>query len=300
MLIRTEIWGHSNFDDARLPAIRLGSLRGLQGITAVIGQRDLSKNWRFAPVASDDEQKAELLRPEQDTSDWIIVDWANWLTAQHPQQGCFRKQFIASEDVNSWTLHFPGLQFLAEVTVNGRYMGHINPYTPYINISSEVQAGQLVDVAIYTEKFYLAPGGTVSLLEGMAAEDWWVAGCGESELVASSQEMHPRAVSTELPFRLSAGELSWLWGELPDLKTCHTICFSGRNAKISAFFNGKLVGRLWLPSVANRPIMKGGADDVVYLPGPWFHVRNNILALLVEAIMLGEEAEITAVELLRQ
>ena len=49
LVVRAEIWGHSNFDDARLPAIRLNALRGLSGITAVTTQRDFRKNWRFAP-----------------------------------------------------------------------------------------------------------------------------------------------------------------------------------------------------------------------------------------------------------
>jgi beta-galactosidase len=294
--IRAEIWGHSNFDDPRLPAIRLHSLRGLSGITAVTAQRDVSKNWRFAPVFSA-AQKQELLQPTRDTSEWIIVDWANWLTARQPQKGIFRKTLMLSVDADSWTLQFPGLQSLAEVFVNGKGMGPINPHTPYLDISAEVQPGQSVEVGIYLKKFYLAPGGKLILFEGITAKDWWVGGSGEADLAAMALNARSRAVLMDLPFRMPAGDVSWLWGDLPALEDCWTVRFTGWNVKISAFFNGKLVGRVWLPTNDVRPKMAGGADNLVYLPGPWFKNYDNSLALLVESVKLGEEAEITIIEL---
>ena len=46
-----EIWGHANFDDVRLPALRLGALRGLGTVWTVTGTRDLSAHWTVSGAA---------------------------------------------------------------------------------------------------------------------------------------------------------------------------------------------------------------------------------------------------------
>jgi hypothetical protein len=43
-----ETWGHANFDDARLPALRLGSLRGLGRVWSVVGRSDVSALWQVS------------------------------------------------------------------------------------------------------------------------------------------------------------------------------------------------------------------------------------------------------------
>jgi beta-galactosidase len=70
--------------------------------------------------------------------------------------------------------------------------------------------------------------------------------------------------------------------------------YANQNAKLSAFLNGRLVRRLWLPCDTLRPSLRGGADDRFYLPAPWFEEGENRLALLVEAVEMGGEAEISA------
>jgi hypothetical protein len=51
------------------------------------------------------------------------------------------------------------------------------------------------------------------------------------------------------------------------------------------------VGRIWLPS-AGRPPMRGGNNDALYLPAPWFLPTENLVVLLVEAVAPDEDAEI--------
>jgi beta-galactosidase len=77
--------------------------------------------------------------------------------------------------------------------------------------------------------------------------------------------------------QLAAGRASW---------TLHP---TGCNAKVTAFFNGRGVGRLWLPS-AEQPPMRGGHNNALYLPAPWFQPRDNLVALLIEAIDLHDAA----------
>ena len=41
--------------------------------------------------------------------------------------------------------------------------------------------------------------------------------------------------------------------------------------------------------------MRGGNNDALYLPAPWFQPAGNRLAILVEAIERAEDAEIDEV-----
>ncbi|GAK52521.1 beta-galactosidase [Candidatus Moduliflexus flocculans] len=283
LLIRTEIWGHSNFDDARLPAIRLKSLRGLENVTAVTAQRQFSKNWRFLPTATE-AQKTAALSLTVDLTTWAIVDFANWLTTQQPHGGCFRKCWTAPEETNSWTLFFPEIAFRAEVYVDGCLLSHVNPHTPYVDLTPVVHPGQTVDIGIYAEQWYHAPGGVVLLLEGIRPTDWWIAASGENELVSAAANAHPHAIPVALPFHLNAGQMNWFYGDFPISDHCWTIRCDGRNLKISAFFNDRFVGRIWLPTENVRPKMAGGKENLLYLPAPWFRNDSNTLALLLESV----------------
>lgn len=283
LLIRAEIWGHSNFDDARLPAIRLKSLRGLGKVTAVTAQRPFSKNWRFLPTATE-EQKTAALLPTVDLTTWAIVDFANWLTTQQPHGGCFRKRWTAPKETNSWTLFFPDIAFRAEVYVDGRLLSHVNPHTPYVDLTPAAHPGQTVDIGIYAEQWYHAPGGTAQLFEGICPTNWWIAASGENELVSAAANARPHAISAEFPFHLDAGQMWWLYGDLPTSDQCWTIRCDGRNLKISAFFNDRFVGRIWLPTENVRPKMAGGNENLLYLPAPWFRNHSNALALLLESV----------------
>jgi beta-galactosidase len=175
--------------------------------------------------------------------------------------------------------------------VNGVDMGVVNPYTPFVRISSQVVPGESLDVAIFTEQSYSEPGGIVFLLEGTSATNWWIGGGGESDFVSAAAEALSQGRPTSFPVHLAAGGVNWIFGRLPDLQTCQTLTVAGQHVKITAFFNERIVGRLWLPSGDLRPEMKGGmADNRVYLPGPWFQKTDNRLAFYVEAV--GEQAEI--------
>ena len=91
--------------------------------------------------------------------------------------------------------------------------------------------------------------------------------------------------------------VTWLLGEIdPDtVHGCHVLKFTGRNAKLTVFFNGKIVGRIWLPS-PNRPFMTGGVDNIAYLPGCWFKEKDNRIAVMVEAVVKDQPAVVETVE----
>ena len=49
--------------------------------------------------------------------------------------------------------------------------------------------------------------------------------------------------------------------------------------------------RRWPPCDTLRPSLRGGADDRLYLPAPWFEEGEKRLALLVEAVEMGAESD---------
>jgi len=292
LLVRVEIWGHSNFDDARLPALRLNSLRGLANIVAVTRHQDISHNWHYQHL--DTGQPAQ---PSGECSGLPLVGWGGWLSTRRPNAGCYHKRILAARDADRWVLYFQGLEAQAEASANGGPSLPINPLNPYADISPWVQAGQPINLMLYLEQSHGRSAGRVFLLEGRAATDWWVAGAGEAELWAAAVEAQSQATCAGLPYRLPPGDVTWLLAELDEVEGRPggwAVSCQGRNAKVSAFLNGRLVGRLWLPS-ATRPRLVGGVDDRLFLPGPWWRQAANRLALLVEAIAANEPAEITQV-----
>jgi len=290
LIVRAEIWGHSNFDDARLPALRLDALKGLSGITAVLRERALGGNWQWYPQAGHSAPLSAI--PDIPAP---IVRWGRWITNAQPEAGVYLKTVDLSAEANAWVLHFAGLQTLVHVTVNGQPCGVVNPLNPYVDFSDYAQPGQAATIALAIERWHRQPAGDVALLEGRRATDWQIGSGGEAELWAAAERALPHAHHLELPHRLRAGALGWLFGDvgaLARLGGSWVLRCLGRNAKVTAWFNGHIVGRLWLPA-SLRPTMVGGAPDVLQLPEPWIQPTNNRLALLVEAVEYGEMAEVS-------
>jgi len=134
----------------------------------------------------------------------------------------------------------------------------------------------------------------VTLLEGRRATNWSLSGGNEQALWSAATQAVVQASASSLPYQLAPGGVAWLFAqvdELADAGDSWTAHCAGRNVKLTAFFNGYGVGRVWLPS-AGRPPMRGGKNDAFYLPEPWFQPTENLLAVLVEAVDPAEAAEI--------
>lgn len=59
----------------------------------------------------------------------------------------------------------------------------------------------------------------------------------------------------------------------------------GKNLKLTVFFNGRVVGRLWTPDSSERPVFSGGDQTSFLLPGSWFAKgAENRLAIYAEAV----------------
>ncbi|MFN8493674.1 MAG: beta-galactosidase [Caldilineaceae bacterium] len=291
LALRTEIWGHSNFDDAQLPGLRLTALKGVAGVTAITNRRAINTNWRWYPAIG-----SELGAPPSalDAGGAPVVAWGSWQTTRTPDKGLYCKDVTLSPAADTWLLQFDGLQALVRVWVNDQPCGVVSPRNPFVDLTEYVQPGGVAKLAFHIERWHAESGGKVTLLEGRRATNWSLGGGNEQALWGVATQVVAQASATHLPYRLASGGVAWLFAQvaqLADQGESWTVHCDGRNAKLTAFFNGHGVGRVWLPS-ACRPPMRGGKNDAFYLPAPWFQATENLLAVLVEAVDPEEAAEI--------
>jgi beta-galactosidase len=291
---RVEIWGHSNFDDARLPGLRLSAMKGISGLTAVNSCRNLTGNWRVYR-SRERALNTSLITPEDDAL-WPVVTFGNWMSPDHPAHEVYRRGFQADAAADRWVIHFRNIQSLARLFVNGREVGEVHPFNPYLDITPYVRAGEQVQLTVYLERVLGLSAGEVWLYEGRAAVNWRLTSAREEELLAHAATTRRKATSTELPLTLEPGATAWLYGELPASATGrgYRVQVTGSGMKLSILFAGQLVGRLWLPGGEERPTVTGGSADSFYVPGAWMEEEKVQLTILLEAVDPAAPGELTA------
>jgi len=287
---RLEIWGHSNFDDVRMPSLRLSAMRGLRDLVSVTRVIELTQNWRVK-LAEDRQALEQLADATLDDRTWPIVGYGGWLSPHIPQFACYRRSFELSQAADSWTMHLSGLEASARVIINGCDIGPVYPSDPFIDITPYVKPGGRVQATVLLEKLPGQAAGRVRVYEGTAASEWRLANWEEGQLWAAASSLTTaQADASELPITMMAGETAWLLGELRDDNAGRgwRIKADGANIKLTVLFNSRIVGRLWLKGSKARPQFTGGSQDTFYVPGPWFSDGAGKLAILLEALD-GEE-----------
>ncbi|WNR46939.1 beta-galactosidase [Paenibacillus roseipurpureus] len=290
---RVEIWGHTNFHDTTLPSLHLNSLKGLTSVVGVTSTRDLNQNWRVKLMQSGEIQD-DYASADVDDGQWPIVSIGGWLSAAQPAHHCYRKHVKLSDEADRWILHTPGNFSYAYAYVNGQLLGQVNLHDPFLDLTPFVSAGETAIITVFLDKTYIALSGHITLYEGTSANHWTVAGCQEQGLLQHAQISQIDAQPVTEAIAMKPGTVAWLYSELEDSNEGlgWRVYVSGRDMKLTVFFNGHLVGRLWTKGGENRPIFRGGCDESFYLPGPWFHEREvgNELAIWLEAVGLDHDA----------
>ncbi len=247
LVIRTEIWGHTNFHDPALPSLHLDSLKGLAGVTLIKRQEELYGSW------SDDAKTLTVLLPHEEAAG---------------------------------TCAFLGLSLShrATVRVNGEEVGHFRQLNNVADISEHWGSGDTV-IEVRTEE-----PGSLSHLQLLLGERALLTGVNFIEEADLETLLHEsKQVPVDLPLSFKPGELAGLTVELPDVGNRNAYLFpKGKDLKLTAFHNGRLVSRVWLDS-PNRPLLVGGNPNMVYLPSHPVESDNRVV-FFVEAISKDEEA----------
>lgn len=293
LVIRAEIWGHANFDDHRLPSLRLKALRGLGGLSAIHEIENLTPNWHY-------QHRAQTPADEIDPA-WPLLYFGGWSITDEPSRGVYYREVNFSAGLDRRILHFPGLQVNATIFIDGQLVGPVNPFNPFVDISGLSQAGEPARIAVVVEQPFRRPAGEVLLYQGNLVQGWELAGWGESELADLANNSAPEAESVILPLSLPRGGMAWLHADLPlavDWERGWGLQLAGQGVKVSAWLGKRLVGRLWLPSEM-RPRLTGGLDDRLVLPSAWLREAEGKLHLLLESVgnqPAGELGEIRFIQ----
>lgn len=247
-----ETWGHSNFDDARLPTLALGSLRGPGRVWSVAAREDVGALW----TVEGGGQWAGHPAPTRALGGWSSTRIGRPVTYRRALPGAGHR-----------ALHLPGLATTCEITVDGevREIGPDHPWThlaPGEGRDTAITAAHLPGVLDRAELLHLEP-----------VEHWRVEPQSDEDLLAlAGRECGGEEV--ELPLELAPGEELWL--DVPVPRGGRSLRFEGAQARVSAFAGGELLGRVWLADEA-RPRFTGGDPGRLWLPGAWNRGRIRLL-----------------------
>lgn len=292
---KIEIWGHSNFDDARLPGLRLHSLKGLQGIAAVLQAADITQNWHVHRL-QDRPFKREWTEAFDDTL-WPMVGFGGWMSPDHPVREVYRRTYTTDADANRFIVHLEGFQGKAIWFVNGREAGIIHPFDPFLDLTSLVTPGEQLQLTVLLERDQGGRAGKVRFYEAVDADNWTISGAEEG-LLTHAQRSRESALTVELPLSLGSGGAAWLYAAVPNSKEGRgwRVRVNGQGLKMTVFHNETIVGRLWLKGRAEHPVLTGGDTSSFYLPGPWFSEDGAQLSILLEAVDRKEQGQLHGFE----
>jgi beta-galactosidase len=286
---KTESWGHSNFDDSRLPSLRLCSRKGIAAMFQVVREQPLAGQWRFRLM---DQWLPERLACEDHPFD-PVLDPNGWNSTRRPLITLYRTEVELAGGVEELALHLEGNTAEAALYANGALLGVVNPHDPWIAVPPRSIAGGKVRLELLCRKReWSEPVGTASLfhLRRLPAR---VLGFGE-EQVSGLRVADGKDLPLPLPLDRDRSYLVELDLDAVE-RRCSYAVFECRDVKLTAVFNGRVVGRIF-GAANNRPSVAGGDGTRCYLPGPWYAAHGNRLVLFVEPISDHPELGAVAVQ----
>ncbi|MFJ7071707.1 beta-galactosidase [Streptomyces sp. NPDC098781] len=252
-----EIWGHANFDDARLPALRLGALRGLGTLWKVRGTTDVSALWTVH---------------------------GHWAGAPAPVRvlGGWSSTRVAAPVTYRRTVHSPTASALRlegvveplRVSVNDGEPETVHAENPWLLLPAGSHR-----ISLTLPHHPSGPGLRAELLALDAVRDWSCA-VQNDELLTAFAARPGRAEEVPLPLALAPGEEAWLDLDLPASADGRLVRLDATQVRVTGWAGGECVGRVWL---GDRPAFSGGDPDSLWVPPGW-----SRLTLLVRGIAGSE------------
>jgi hypothetical protein len=279
-----EIWGHANFDDARLPALRLGALRGLGTLWTVRETADVSALWEVHGHWTG--------RPAP------LRELGGWSSTRVGLPVTYTREIRSA---TAAALHLKGVVEPVRVTVTDG-----EPLT--VDTVPEAHAAHSVHTVhtVHAEDPWVPlPAGThrisVTLPHhpsggGLRAEllaldpvtDWTCSAQDDDLLTGFATEAAP-GQEVLLPLTLAPGEEAWLDVDLPTSHGGLLLRPDGTQIRVTGWAGGECVGRVW---AGDRPDFSGGDANVLWIPPGW-----SGLTLLVRGAAGPEVPELRVLRL---
>ena len=248
-----EIWGHANFDDARLPPLRLGALRGLGTLWTVIETRDISALWTVDGHWAGDPAPVRSLTGWSSTRIGTPVTYTRRLDTDTPA-----------------ALHLDGVREPVTVTVDDGEPIVVHTEDPWALLPAGTK-----QLSVTIPHNPSGGGLRAELLTLDPVRDWTCAVQDDDMLTAFARAREPGA-EIDLPLALAPGEEAWLDVELPTLENGVVLRPEGTQLRVTGWASGECLGRVW---VGDRPAFSGGDPDVLWIPPGW-----SGLTLLVRGV----------------
>jgi hypothetical protein len=262
LTVEVHVWGTSNFDDPRLPALRLGySMEALRAY-AVTERADLTGGWLVrggpTPIGVAPPPRANL---------------GGWMTATYPQTVVYERD--VEHDGGALILH-GSTQARISIAVDGRDVGSLNPLESVL--WTDVPPGSRRITAVVTRQWGEAVGSLL-LLRGVELKPATVAvrDTGAMELPGEISERE-----LTLPLEMPSQGLTWMAVDLPQARSRPydtVVRIRGEGVLLHAFAAGTWLGRV-CTTAPEGATLKGGRGDVVIVPRAW----SGPLVLRAEAL----------------
>ena len=320
LALRTEIWGHSNFDHNRVSSLKLGSLRGLWGAAFLLyDYLDISQDWKYNLVKTDfgcaeklpgSPSKAQL---EYDEQGWNSSDYGQWTAPSKPYCVWYRKWASLPGNVKSGQedgvilqLENIGIDF--RLYVNGNFVGRgsAKKKMNVFDISEIVHGGEeKILIAILCKRKGRKDNGKIRLWKSKKLNKIWkVRGKLYGEVHKWYEgNSYPLELSKKISFPvvLEQGSINWYQTEFElelndNIEAPINLALDGENLKATIFLNGKLIGRLIFNSEIDFELVGGILEKEVYLPEAYLR-RHNTLVIIFEAIGQKEKSKINSIAL---
>ena len=256
-----EIWGHPNFDDARLPALRLGGLRGLGTVWTVTGAQDVSAHWSVDGA----DQWAGDPPP--------IRSLGGWSSTLVGRPVTYTRTLDAGPGIVS-ALHLAGLAAPAAAAIDGGEPVTVHAENPWVLLPADTGRVSLTmphdpsGARVRPELLTLQPvtGWSCATQNDAALLDYALGGPADGSRVS-------------LPVVLAPGAEAWLDVDLPPSPPGWLVHLEGTHVRATGWASAECLGRVWLDD-PQRPRFSGGDPDVLWVPAAWTTAGTRLTLLL--------------------
>ncbi|MFK4104937.1 beta-galactosidase [Streptomyces sp. NPDC019531] len=240
-----EIWGHANFDDARLPALRLGALRGLGALWAVRELTDVSALWSVDGHWTGRPAPLRKLGGWSSTRVGVPVTYTREIGSAGASALCLR-----------------GVVEPLRVSVDGGEPRTVHAEDPWVLLP----AGRH-QVSVTLPHHPSGGGLRAELLDLEPVTDWSCAAQDDDLLTgfATAADASQGQV-VRLPLALEPGEEVWLDFDLPASEHGRLVRLEGSQIRVTGWSAGECVGRVW---IGDRPAFSGGESNILWIPPGW-------------------------------
>ncbi|MET7280603.1 beta-galactosidase [Kribbella sp. NPDC005582] len=261
-----EIWGHANFDDTRLPALRLGALRGLGSVWKVRAVRDISALWTVAG------HWAGRPAPVRGLDGWSSTRGGERVTYT---------RVVDSPTTSALLLR--GLQEPVFVRVDKADPVTVAAENPWLLLPA---GASQVAVTLPHDASRSGLGAELLTLEPVTE---WACSVQDDELLTAFAVSAGPGRTVELPLKVKPGDETWLDVDLPASETGHVLRFDGTQLRVTGWSDGECIGRVWL---GDRPAFSGGDPNALWIPPGW-----SGLTLLLRGVAGAADPELRRLRL---